>query len=123
MARFTEGELEVMQIFWDEGAEMKPVEVQERFPRPIKNSALRSYLTILTEKGHLVRRREGKAFVYRAATRQESAFRSMYRQLVETFCGGSTEALIAQLIKSEEISAEELAELRKLAEGKENSDD
>jgi len=116
MPRFTEGELEVMKILWEEGGELKPPEVQERFPRPIKDPALRSYLRILVEKGHVARRRVGKAFYYRARTRQESAFRSMYRQLLDTFCGGSPEALVARLMKSEELSPEEIEELKRLAE-------
>ena len=50
MARFTEGELEVMQVLWEHGA-LKPGEIQERFPRGIRNAALRSVLLVLLEKG------------------------------------------------------------------------
>ena len=39
MPRFTPGELKVMRLLWNYG-ELKPAELQERFPRPIKNSAL-----------------------------------------------------------------------------------
>jgi len=35
MARFTAGEMEVMRILWEHG-ELKPSEIQRRFPRPIK---------------------------------------------------------------------------------------
>ena len=52
MARFTEGELEVMQVLWEHG-ELKPGEIQERFPRGIRNAALRSVLLVLLEKGHV----------------------------------------------------------------------
>ncbi len=40
MAQFTPGELAVMCILWKHG-ELKPSEVQQRFPEPIKNPALR----------------------------------------------------------------------------------
>ena len=50
MSRFTPGELKVMRLLWEHG-ELKPAELQERFPEPIKNPALRSYLTTLLEKG------------------------------------------------------------------------
>jgi len=49
MPRFTPGELAAMQVLWEHG-ELKPSEVQEHFPEPIKNPALRSYLAILVEK-------------------------------------------------------------------------
>ena len=115
MARLTDGELEVMRILWERG-EMKPAEIQERFPRPIKNSALRSYLSILVEKGHVARRKVGKAFFYRPRTRRENAFRSTLRSLINTFCAGSTEALMATLIRSENLSREELLKIKRLAD-------
>jgi BlaI family transcriptional regulator, penicillinase repressor len=115
MPRFTPGELEVMQILWKHG-EMKPAEIQERFTRPIKNAALRSYLTILHDKGHLARRRKGKAFFYIAKTRQTSTFHSMLADLVNTFCDGSVKALLCQLLAKEDLSAEELLELQRIAQ-------
>ena len=115
MARFTEGELEVMRVLWEQG-ELKPAEIQAHFPRNIKNPALRSYLSILVEKGHISRRRVGKAYFYKARTRRDRAFRSMVRRLVDTFCQGSHEALIAQLIQSENLSEAELLEIKRLAD-------
>ena len=114
MVKFTDGELEVMRVLWEHG-EMKPAEIQEVFPRSIKNAALRSYLTILVEKGHVSRRAKGKAFYYRAKTPQESTFRSMLGDLVDTFCGGSTEALLCELLAKEKLSENELLELQRLA--------
>ena len=115
MTNFTPGELEVMQILWDHG-EQKPAEIQERFSREIKNAALRSYLSILLEKGHVKRRRKGKAYFYRAKTKQTSAFRTKLRELVDGFCGGSTESLLLNLLRNEKLSDEELLELKRLAE-------
>jgi BlaI family transcriptional regulator, penicillinase repressor len=114
MAKFTAGEMEVMRILWERG-ELKPSEIQKHFPRPIKNAALRSYLTILVEKGHLVRRSRGKAFYYRPKTRRESTFRSMLNELVDTFCGGSSEALLCRLLAEEKLSPDELLDLQRMA--------
>ncbi len=91
MPRFTPGELKVMRLLWEHG-ELKPADLQARFPEPIKNPALRSYLTTLLEKGHVTRRRVGKAFYYKAATRSRSAFRTMLGELVDAYCGGSVQA-------------------------------
>ncbi len=55
MPQLTPGELKVMKLLWDHG-ELKPSECQDRLPEPIKNPALRSYLTSLLEKGHASRR-------------------------------------------------------------------
>ena len=115
MARFTPGELAVMCILWEHG-ELKPSEVQERFPEPIKNPALRSYLKVLLEKGHVSRRKVGKAFFYKAKTRQQVAFRSTLREMAEAYCDGSMRSLVLNLIRTEKIREEELLELKRLAD-------
>ena len=115
MPRFTPGEQNVMRLLWEHG-EMKPAEIQKLYPEPIKNSALRSYLTILVDKGHVSRRKVGKAYFYQAITPQQSAFSATLRELVDTYCGGSAQALLMNLIRSEKLSEEELVHLKRLAD-------
>lgn len=115
MPKFTDGELKVMRLLWEHG-ELKPAELQEHYPEPIKNPALRSYLTTLLDKGHVTRRRVGKAYYYKAATHSKSAFRATLKELVNTYCGGSVQALLMNLIRSEKLSDDDLLELKRLAE-------
>ena len=115
MARFTAGELRVMRLLWEHG-EMKPAELQALHPEPIKNPALRSYLMILVNKGHVGRRKVGKAYLYRARTPQRRAFSSMLGDLVETFCAGSVEELVMALVRKEKLSEDDLLELKRLAD-------
>ncbi len=115
MASFTSGELKVMRLLWKHG-ELKPAELQERFPEPIENSAVRSYLSILIEKGHVTRRRVGKAYYYKALTRSRSAFRKTLQELVETYCNGSVQALVMNIIRLEKLSEDDLVALKRLAD-------
>ena len=115
MARFTAGELRVMQLLWEHG-ELKPAELQALYPEPIKNPAMRSYLTILVEKGRVRRRKVGKAYLYKAKTRQQRAFATMLGDLVETFCDGSVENLLMALVRREKLSEKDLVELRRLVD-------
>jgi BlaI family penicillinase repressor len=115
MARFTAGELKVMQLLWEHG-ELKPAKLQELYPEPIKNPALRSYLTILVDKGHVSRRKVGKAFLYRAKTPPQRAFVTMLGDLVNTFCAGSVENLVMALVRKEKLSKEDLLQLKQLAD-------
>jgi predicted transcriptional regulator len=115
MPRFTPGELNVMRLLWAHG-EMKPSQIQALYPEPIKNPALRSYLQILLEKGHVTRRKVGKAFCYQAITPRQSAFRSTLQELIDSYCDGSVQALLMTLIRSEKLSEDELAELRRLTD-------
>ena len=91
-----------MRLLWEHGV-LKPSEIQKLYPSAIKNSALRPYLKILMEKGHVSRRKVGKAYEYQAVTRRRSAFRSTLRDLIDAYCEGSSRALIVNLIRSENI--------------------
>ena len=117
MSSFTACEAEIMRILWDHG-EQKPPEIQDRYPRPIKNAALRFQLKVLLEKGHVTRHRKGKAYYYQAVTQRKGAFKKMVQRMAEIYCQGSTAGLIAELIKTEKLSEEEIQELKRLAENK-----
>ena len=99
-----------MRLLWEHG-EMKPPEILVRHHPPIKDPALRSYLSILLEKGHVTRRREGRAFFYCAKTPQRSAFREMFGELMENFCDGSARQLMLNLTEHELLSDDDLKEI------------
>ena len=117
MAIFTPGELEVMRVLWNKGPR-KPADIQGGFPRPIKNATLRSALRVLMEKGHVNRRKIGKAYYYEAKTPPERALKKMMRTMAEVFTSGSGAGLIAQMIQAEKLSEDDLKELRRVVRGK-----
>lgn len=112
--RFTPGELRVMQALWEHG-ELKPAEIRECYGEPIKDPALRSYLTILVEKGHVSRRKEGKVFLYSAKTPRKRALGAMLGEIVDSFFAGSTKQLLLSLVETERLSEADLSELRAAA--------
>jgi BlaI family penicillinase repressor len=115
MPRFTPGEMRVMQLLWAHG-ELKPADLQSLYPEPIKNPALRSILKILVDKGHVTRRKVGKAYLYKARTPRHRAFSTMLADFVETFCAGSVEELLLALVRKEKLSEQDLLELKRLAD-------
>ncbi len=114
MASFTSTELEAMRILWEYG-ELKPSEIQNKYCRPIKNAALRFQLKVLLEKGHISRHKVGRTYYYRALTARDGTFKRMVRQMAEVYSKGSTAGFIAELIKNEKLSTDELLELKELA--------
>lgn len=118
MRNLTKGELEVMQVLWRHGT-LKPVEIQNQFPRAIGNAALRSVLLILLEKGQVTRKMVGKAYYYKAKSPPRGELSKLTRRLADAFCGGSTKALIAELIRSENLTEEDIRELETIARKKE----
>ena len=114
MSLMTQTELDLMRVLWQHG-EQKPAEIQEHYGRPIKNAALRFQLRVLLAKGHVTRRKAGKAYYYKAAASREGTLRRMVRRMAEVFSAGSTPDLIAQLIKVEKLKPGEIRELQRLA--------
>ncbi len=87
MARFTPGELEVMQVLWQESP-LKPAQIEARLRRPIGNAALRSVLRVLLEKGTSAHE-QGKAYYYRQPA-PPGLVPLMARRMASPFFGGSS---------------------------------
>lgn len=115
MDALNSNELEVLRILWEDG-EQKPPEIEAAFSWPIDNGTLRSVLRVLMDKELVARRRMGKAYYYKAKKSREGVMSRMARQMAHVFSGGSTSDLIAQLIKTEKLTPQELAELRRIAQ-------
>lgn len=115
MADLNRNELEALRVLWEQG-QQKPGEIQAEFSWPIDNGTLRSVLRVLMDKGLVSRKKEGKAFVYRAKTPRDKLLTRMLRQMAHVFAGGSRAELILQLVESEDLSPEAIAELRRITE-------
>ena len=118
MSDLRENELEALRVLWEEGKPLKPSEIQDGFSFDIDNGTLRSTLKVLMDKGHVTRTKKGKAFIYRPATTRERLLSKMVERLSRIFSGGSSADLITQLIKTENLSPEEIEELRRIAHEK-----
>ena len=114
MPRFTPGELKVMRLLWEHG-ELKPPS-----SRIVSRADQESRAAVVSHDAARERPRHpasrGKAYYYKAVTRSRSAFRTMLGELVDTYCGGSIQALVMNIIKSERLSEDDLLELKRLAD-------
>ncbi|MDB6054282.1 MAG: blaI 6 [Verrucomicrobiales bacterium] len=114
MIALNENELEALRILWEQ-EELKPAEIQERFSWKIENATLRSVLVKLVERGHAIRRMQGKAFFYSARVPKKTLFQSAMRTLAHVFAGGSHKELVAQLMETSDIKPEDVKLLRETA--------
>jgi predicted transcriptional regulator len=83
---------------------------------PLAYSTVLTTLRILENKGYLVHSKQGRAFVYKAAVERAAARDNAIRHLLRRFFDGSPELLLLNLLDSKEVSAKELARLRKRIE-------
>jgi BlaI family penicillinase repressor len=116
MTSLNQNELEALRILWEQG-ELKPAEIQSRFAWPIENATLRSVLVTLVEKKHIARRLQGKAFYYEAKVPKGTLLQTMLQTLARVFAGGSPQELVAQLMETSDIKAEDIKVIRQTASG------
>jgi BlaI family transcriptional regulator, penicillinase repressor len=110
----TDAELRLMNVVWERG----PVTVSDVVENisgdpPLHYSTVLTTLRILENKGYLKHRKEGRAFIYRAAIRREQEREKAITHLLRRFFDGSAESLMLNLVEREKISPAELARLRK----------
>jgi predicted transcriptional regulator len=113
LSRLSRREREIMEIVYRTG-EATAAQVLEAMSDPPSNSAVRAFLRILEEKGHLRHVQDGPRYVYVPTQPRDTAARSALRHLVRTFYDGSVGAAVSALLDSTSTSLPD-AELDKLA--------
>ena len=108
-------EREVMDIFHELG-DATAARIRERMKEPPTDSAVRSVLRILVEKGHLAREYDGPRLVYSPTVPAQRARRSVMRHVLRTFFGGSVEGAVATLLELEDtrLTPDERARMKAL---------
>ncbi|MCL2640827.1 MAG: BlaI/MecI/CopY family transcriptional regulator [Phycisphaerales bacterium] len=108
-------EREILEILYALGPATAG-QIGEALADPLSNSAVRTFLRIMEEKGHLAHREELGKYVYFPTTPREVAARSALKRLLATFFSGSLEsAVLAHLSDPDtKLSSEELARFRGL---------
>lgn len=107
-------ERQIMDIVFRLG-KATAAEVQEELEDPPSYSSVRTMLSLLEEKGHLSHYQDGPRYVYQPTLSRDRARSSALSHLVDTFFGGSEEAVVTSLLQdSEGFSEEELNRLQEM---------
>ncbi len=111
----TELELEILKILWRDGpATGRRVRDALAPTRDLAYTSVMTILNIMTRKGYLKRGKAEGGYVYRARITEESTSRRMLRDLVDRVFDGSAGALMLNLLKTDDLSAGEMQQLREL---------
>jgi BlaI family penicillinase repressor len=108
----TEREAQIMDIVWRLG-EVTAEQVREALPGTPHDSTVRTLIRVLENKGYLAHDVRGKVYVYRALVGRNKAQKLAVRTILTRFFAGSAEDLVLRLIEDEQLSREQLDELRK----------
>jgi BlaI family transcriptional regulator, penicillinase repressor len=109
----TEAEQRVMRVLWDKG-EASVREVTDALEKtyPVAYNTVLTILRILTDKNYVSPRQDGRAFIYTPSVSREVAQTRALKKVAATFFGGSPTELAQHLIRTENLSADELQSLK-----------
>ena len=108
----TERESQIMGILWDLGTATSE-QVRERLPGDPHDSSVRTLLRVLHTKGYVRLNRRKRPTVYRPSVSQERVQQKAAQNLLQRFFSGSAESLVLRLIEDEQLSPEQLTQLKK----------
>jgi len=113
---FTDVELEFMQVIWEAG-EAAPDDIDRALRangRSISIGSIRNVLAIMQDKGYITRRKEGKAFLYRAAIEKERARTNLIGDILSSLFDGSESLVVAALLDRNGVGRDELEKMKRL---------
>ena len=95
-------------------------DVRAEINEPPSYSTIRAMMGVLTDKGVLRFRRDGKRYLYRPAVSTEVASQKALSNLLDTFFGGRTSNAVAALldVTGDNLSDDELREIKRMVEAK-----
>ena len=93
-------------------------EILKEIQDPPTYSAVRAMLNMLVQKGYLEHRRDNIRYLYRPVLAKETARKSMLKNLLDTFFGGSPTEVISALldVAADDLSEKEHKKLKQLIE-------
>ncbi len=111
----TESELEILQILWALGkATVRQVNDELSKTREVGYTTTLKLMQIMFEKQLVSRTDEGRYHVYEAAVGEESTQGMLLDKFIDTAFRGSATRMVMQALGNQQVSKEELDEIKKL---------
>jgi BlaI family transcriptional regulator, penicillinase repressor len=110
---FTERELDVMNVLWEQGASTV-AEVQQAMPDDLAYTTVLTMLRTLEDKGYLSHEEEGRAYRYYPLVERSEAGASALSRMMRKLFRGSPELLLTHLVSQRGLTREQLEEMRRM---------
>ena len=107
----TNAEHRIMEVLWARGS-ATVAEVVEALDGKDAYTTILTLMRILKAKGYLSTRKEGRAHVFTPRVDRDTAARKAVDQLLSKFFSGSPSELVLSFLREEELTPEELDELK-----------
>lgn len=93
-------------------------DIRDAMPDPPSNTAVRTMLTILQDKGHVQFVRQGAKYIYMPVVPRDEVAKETIDRVVKNFFGGSIERVVSTLLNSQEtdLTDEQVDRLKAIIE-------
>lgn len=108
----TNAEHRIMEVIWARGSATVADVVQALQGKDAYTTIL-TLMRILTAKGYLSARKEGRAHVFTPRVDRNTAARKAVHQLLSKFFSGSPSELVLSFLRQEELTPKELDEIKR----------
>ena len=113
--KLTDTELEIMHVVWElDGGTVRQVYEILNQQRPLAYTTVMTMMNLLEEKGHLTRRKEGRAYRYQPVRPKSQVISGMVDDFVGRVFEGSAAPLVVSLVKDKKISKKDLDEIARM---------
>ena len=107
----TNAEHRIMEVIWAKGS-ATVADVVEALGGKDAYTTILTLMRILKDKGFLSTRKEGRAHVFTPRVDRDAAARKAVHQLLSKFFAGSPSELVLSFLREEELTPEELDEIK-----------
>src|SRR5579872_2894996 len=107
----TNAEHRIMEVIWARGS-ATVAEVVEALDGKDAYTTILTLIRILKAKGYLKSRKEGRAFVFTPTVDRDTVARKAVHQLLSKFFAGSPSELVLSFLRDEELTTEELNQIK-----------
>jgi len=116
--KISEAESKVLEVFWRAAEPLSADDVVAAMENDRDWSAgtIRTFLTRLVKKKALRARPDGRRYLYRPLIRREDYVHEQSRNLIDRLFGGRVAPFITQFSKRQDLSRDEIEELKRLIE-------
>lgn len=110
----SELQLDLMRVLWRGEASVAEVAAALAGSRGLAHTTVATLLSRLAKRGLVEARRDGRQLLYRARVEESQVRRSMVGDLIQSLFKGDPKALLAHLVRENEVAAGDLARVQAL---------
>ncbi|MGJ8682229.1 BlaI/MecI/CopY family transcriptional regulator [Paraglaciecola sp.] len=116
-------ELEILNLLWNlQEATAQTVNTQLNTQRKVGYTTTLKTMQVMTEKGLLDRRKEGKSHIYFPKIQESTTKESLLSKFIDNTFGGSTSQMMMQLVGKHKVNQDELKKIKTFLKDLEDKD-